>query len=54
MLLMFFHVTGVYQDIVYIDDKAIQVLTEDLIHIVLEDGWGVGQAIRHNPVLVVS
>ncbi len=55
MMVMFGQVPGVDQDIVYVDDdKLVEELPEHLVHKPLEDGRGVGKAIRHNPIFIVA
>lgn len=54
VLAMFGQVPGVDQDVDVDDDEAVEVLPEHLIHIPLEYGGGVGQAIQHHLVLVVA
>ncbi len=48
-------VLGVYQDVIYVDqNETVEILTEHLIHVTLEYGWGVDESIRHHEVLIVA
>jgi hypothetical protein len=51
LLLMRFQVIGVDQDVIEVDDDAnIHQIGEDVIHELLESGWGIAKTKRHNQV----
>jgi hypothetical protein len=51
LLLMRFQVIVVDQDVVEVDDDAnIHQIGEDVIHELLESGWGITKTKRHNQV----
>ncbi len=55
MMTMFGQVPEVGQDILYVhDNKPVVELPEYLVHKPLEDGWGVGRAIRHDLIFIVA
>src|SRR3954466_16340008 len=50
---MFLFILGVYQDIIQINhDELVEVFHEYIVHQSREGGWGIGQAKRHDGVLV--
>ncbi len=55
MVAMVGQVPGVDQNVVDVNyHKAVEELPEHLVHELLEDGGGVGKAIRHHEVLIVA
>ncbi len=55
MVAMFGQVPGVDQDIVDVhNNKLVEELPKHLVHKPLENGRGVGEAIRHDPVFIVA
>ncbi len=55
MVAMVGQVPGVDKDVVDVNyHKAVEELPEHLVHELLEDGGGVGKAIRHHEVLIVA
>jgi hypothetical protein len=50
---MFFLILGINQDVIQIyHDKLVEVVHEDIIHQARERSWSIGQAKRHDGVLV--
>ncbi len=55
VVVMVGQVPGVDENIIDVDNhKVVEELPEHLVHEFLEDGWGVGKAIRHNKVFIVA
>ena len=53
MFSMFFFVLRIYQDIIQIDyDELVELIHEYVVHQTGECGWSIGQAKRHDGVLV--
>ncbi len=49
MLLVCFHIVGVDEDVVKIDDNTnIEHIGEDVVHESLERSWGIGKSERHD------
>lgn len=45
---------GVHQDVIYEPQYKVEVLSEHLVHKILEYGGGVDKPIRHNAILVMA
>ncbi len=55
MVAMVGQVPGVDEYIIDVDNhEGMEELPEQLVHEILEDGWGVGKAIRHSEVFIVA
>lgn len=55
MVVMFVQISGVKEDIVYVNDhKPMKELSEHLIHEALKDGQRVGEAIWHDLIFLVT
>ena len=53
MFSMFFFVLRIYQNIIQIDyDELVELIHEYVVHQTGECGWSIGQAKRHDGVLV--
>jgi hypothetical protein len=52
MLYVFLQGVGVNQDVINVDEKAVDYIVENLIHKRLEDGGSVSKAIGHDEVFV--